>query len=70
MANPLLSIGSPSGRRWVVLVVFGALTLILLEMAPDFMNPQKAIMGSFKVAHILVGLLWLTFFWIKRHAIY
>ncbi len=69
MGNVLLEIGTPSGRRWLVIALFLVITWNLLGTPPDFLNVKTVIFGSIKVGLILAGLLWLTFLWIKRHVI-
>mgnify|MGYP001563267202 CR=1 FL=1 len=69
MANLLLSIGTPYTRRIFVIILYLALTWILVGNPPNYLNPTKQIFGSIDVGWILAALLWLTFFWIKRHSI-
>ena len=68
MVNFLLDIGSPRTRNVLVILLFVAISWILLGYG-GFLDPKKEIIGSVTFGWVLTGLLWIAYFWIRKHAI-
>ena len=69
MTNPLLTIGSPSGRRVFVIAIFSIISAILLGVNSLPIKPDMELFGILKIGHLLVASLWLSYLWMRRHII-
>jgi len=66
----LFDFANSNTRRWIALLTFIAISLILTgNNNIDLIRPEKLLFGSIKVGYIFVALLWISYFWLRKHVI-